>query len=79
MNYGGRYFYDAFMSIPKEARKKTAASYIGLDCCNKLFDVEREAENMTSEWNIKGYVTGSHPKEEPACPPKKYYEADCAA
>jgi hypothetical protein len=48
-SHARRYFYDAFMSIPKNARKKTAASFIGLNYCNKLFDVEREANGMTSE------------------------------
>ena len=60
-SHGRRYFYDAFMSIPKEARKKTAASFIGLDYCNRLFDVEREAANMTPEGRYELRIQKSQP------------------
>ena len=44
-----RYFYDAFMSIPKAARNKSSASYQGLHFCNRLFDVERSICNLAPE------------------------------
>jgi len=36
-----RKFYDAFMSLPKNARTKESASYQGFQFCNRLFDAER--------------------------------------
>ena len=60
-SHARRYFYDAFMSIPKDARKKTAASFIGLDYCDKLFDVEREAADMTPEERFEHRMKKSRP------------------
>lgn len=46
-SHARRYFYDAFMLLPKTARNKTSAAFIGLNYCNKLFDVERDIRQMS--------------------------------
>ena len=56
-----RKFYDAFMSLPKQARTKASAAYQGLDFCNRLFDVERDLLDCTPQERFDERIKLSRP------------------
>jgi len=56
-----RKFYDAFMSLPVSARKKSSAAFIGLKFCDDLYDVERSIRDMAPQERFAERLDKSKP------------------
>jgi len=56
-----RKFDEALKSLPKEVRDKSCAAKEGLDFCNRLYRVERELEDVTSEERYVSRLEKSKP------------------
>lgn len=56
-----RKFTEAIEALPKEKRTKDVVAQQGLDFCNKLFAIEREIKDMTSEERYRIRLERSQP------------------
>jgi transposase len=60
-SHARRKFFDALKALPKNSQTEDCAAFVGVQFCDKLFDVERELRDKTSQERFEGRLQKSEP------------------
>jgi transposase len=61
-SHARRYFYDAILTLPEKDRQLgTSAAHVGLNYCNKIFEIEAELHDCSNEERLAGRIEFSKP------------------